>query len=101
PDFSEPVVLTAGRHGVSVRGACMHIHKSLVDNFKYAKVWGTSAKHSPQHCGLGHHLHDEDVLQIVPKTVEEQRRDKEYSGKVQQFYDAYHARKKKKAPLKT
>lgn len=36
---------------------------------KYVLVWGTSARHSPQHCGLGHVLHDEDVVQIVKKKV--------------------------------
>lgn len=36
---------------------------------KYVLVWGTSARHYPQHCGLGHMLHDEDVVQIVKKKV--------------------------------
>ena len=29
--------------------------------------WGSSAKHSPQKCGLTHPIHDEDVVQIVTK----------------------------------
>lgn len=36
---------------------------------KYVLVWGTSARHYPQHCGLGHPLQDEDVVQIVKKKV--------------------------------
>lgn len=36
---------------------------------KYVLVWGTSARHYPQHCGLGHVLQDEDVVQIVKKKV--------------------------------
>ena len=36
---------------------------------KYVLVWGTSARHYPQHCGLSHNLHDEDVVQIVKKKV--------------------------------
>lgn len=36
---------------------------------KYVLVWGTSARHYPQHCGLGHVLNDEDVVQIVKKKV--------------------------------
>jgi hypothetical protein len=45
-------------------------------------------------------LQDEDVLQIVAKTAEEQRHDKNYGDKVQAYYDQYHAKKKKK-PLKS
>lgn len=32
-------------------------------------VWGTSARHNPQNCGLSQVLHDEDVVQIVKKKV--------------------------------
>jgi len=39
---------------------------------KYVLVWGTSARHYPQHCGLGHVLQDEDVVQIVKKKVRHQ-----------------------------
>ena len=48
-----------------------------------------------------HTLEDEDVVQIVAKTAEEQRQDKNYGQKVQAFYDQWHAAKKKKAKLKT
>jgi hypothetical protein len=101
PSFDAPIVLTEGRGGVSIENACMQIHKELVDNFKYAMVWGTSTKYSPQRCGLTHFLEDEDVLQIVIKTAEEQRHEKSYGQKVQAYYDTYHQGKKKKKPLKT
>ena len=52
-------------------------------------------------CGLKHDLQDEDVLQIVAKTAEEQRHDKNYSEKVQTYYDNYPQSKKKKKPLKS
>lgn len=61
-------------------------------------MWGTSVKHSPQHCGLGHVLHDEDVVQVVTMTVAEQKGSKDYSKKVQEYYDRYKAKKK---PLKS
>jgi len=100
PSFDSPIVLTEGRGGVSVENACAQIHKELVENFKYAMVWGTSTKYNPQRCGLSHLLEDEDVLQIVIKTAEEQRHEKSYGQKVQAYYDNYHQGKKKKAKLK-
>ena len=100
PDFSEPVVLTKGRKGITVEAAAKTISGELVKIFNYAMVWGTSAKHSPQRVGLQHKLEDEDVLQIVGKTVTQQRQSKDYQKVVQDYYDEYH-RKKKKKPLKT
>ncbi|XP_059287726.1 developmentally-regulated G-protein 2 isoform X2 [Lycium ferocissimum] len=67
PDFAEPVVLSADRGGCTVEDFCNHIHRSLVKDVRYVLVWGTSAKHYPQHCGLSHLLQDEDVVQIVKK----------------------------------
>uniref|UniRef100_A0A6B2L6A7 OBG-type G domain-containing protein n=1 Tax=Arcella intermedia TaxID=1963864 RepID=A0A6B2L6A7_9EUKA len=101
PSFDAPIVLTEGRGGVTIENACRQIHKDLLENFKYAMVWGTSTKYNPQRCGLSHCLEDEDVLQIVIKTAEEQRHEKSYGQKVQQYYDTYHQGKKKKAKLKT
>lgn len=50
PDFSDPVVLSADRGGTAVEHLCDQLHKSLAKEFKYALVWGTSTKHSPQRC---------------------------------------------------
>ena len=50
PDFGDPVVLSADRGGTSVEALCAQIHKSLVADFSYALVWGTSSKHYPQRC---------------------------------------------------
>ena len=44
PDNSED------RGGTTVRHFCEMIHKSLVPEFQYALVWGTSSKHMPQRC---------------------------------------------------
>ena len=38
-------------------------HPPQVREFKYALVWGVSAKHYPQRVGLSHGLADEDVIQ--------------------------------------
>ncbi len=50
-------------------------------------VWGKSAKHSPQRCGVNHQLMDEDVVQVVTKTNSQQRQNKNYQAMVQGFSD--------------
>jgi ribosome-interacting GTPase 1 len=47
PDFSDPLILTNGRHGCSVKAAIMQIHKALLKDMAYCYVWGRSVKHSP------------------------------------------------------
>lgn len=65
PDYDSPVVLP--RDNSAVETFCSRIHKSLITNFKYSWVWGSSVKHNPQKVGLDHFLDDEDVVQIVKK----------------------------------
>ena len=59
--------------------------KELLEAFHFAYVWGRSTKHSPQRVGLNHLLEDEDVLQIVTKTVKMQTQTKGYSEKAQVY----------------
>ncbi len=109
PDFAEPVVLTSGRHGITVDSLCTQIHRSLKEDFKYAIVWGASTKHSPQHVGLAHGLADEDVVQVMKKTNAEQKAEKGYELRVQAHWDKLkgkvsgtgNKKEGKKAPLKT
>ncbi|ETO11947.1 hypothetical protein RFI_25428 [Reticulomyxa filosa] len=60
PDLNEPVIL---RNGATIEHFCHSIHREMVAKFRYALVWGRSAKHRPQHVGLQHVLEDEDVVQ--------------------------------------
>ncbi|XWS12129.1 hypothetical protein CRYUN_Cryun37aG0063400 [Craigia yunnanensis] len=99
PDFSDPVVLSSDRGGCTVEDFCNHIHRSLIKDVKYVPVWGSSARHYPQHCGLGHVLMDEDVVQIVKKKEKEEGgrgRFKSHSTALARISD-----REKKAPLKT
>ena len=68
PDFGKPFVVPVG---ATVEDCCDRIHKDVLKKFKYALVWGTSTRHSPQTVGLAHVLHDEDVVQILLKTANE------------------------------
>lgn len=65
PDYDQPVVIPATKN--TVEEFCSRIHKSLLEQFKYALVWGSSVKHNPQKVGKDHLLNDEDVVQIVKK----------------------------------
>lgn len=64
PDFDGGLIL---RRGCTVEHVCHTIHRSLVSAFKYALVWGTSVKYSPQRVGIQHQMHHDDVIQIVKK----------------------------------
>merc|ERR1719291_986155 len=76
PDFNDPIVITPqrGNKRFDVENAVCLLHRSLLEEFKHALVWGSSVKQSPQICGLSHVLHDEDVVQIVKMTQAEKVR---------------------------
>jgi ribosome-interacting GTPase 1 len=65
PDYDEPVILHAANP--TIEEFCNRLHRSLMDEFAFAWVWGHSAKHQPQRCGKDHVLSDEDIVQIVKK----------------------------------
>lgn len=77
PDFADPMVLTKqrGNGETTVENAVGMLHKTLLDEFKFAQVWGASVKgDGPQVCGLKHVVLDEDVMQIVKLTQAEASR---------------------------
>lgn len=61
PSLEEPLIM---RQGSTIADICLGIHRDMKGKFKYALVWGTSAKHSPQRVGLSHVVEDEDVVEI-------------------------------------
>ncbi|MEM2122343.1 MAG: TGS domain-containing protein [Candidatus Bathyarchaeia archaeon] len=40
------------------------IHSSFLENFKYARIWGTSCKYPGEKVGLDHKLYDGDIVEI-------------------------------------
>lgn len=62
PDFSEALIV---RNNSTIEDVCDAIHRTLKESFKYALVWGASARHIPQRVGLSHPVSDEDVVSIV------------------------------------
>ena len=64
PDFSEALIV---RNKSTIEEVCDQVHRTLKETFKYAMVWGASARHVPQRVGLSHVVADEDVVSIVAK----------------------------------
>ncbi|CAI7578593.1 unnamed protein product [Penicillium bialowiezense] len=64
PNFDEALIV---RSNSTIEDVCDQIHRTIKDTFKYAMVWGASARHIPQRVGLSHLVSDEDVVSIVTK----------------------------------
>ncbi len=60
----QPLIL---RKNATVEEACKKIHRDMVDNFRYARIWGKSVKFDGQRVGLDHVLEDGDILTIYAK----------------------------------
>lgn len=65
PDYERPVILFRKRS--TVEEFCKKIHRTIINELKYAFVWGSSVKHNPQKVGKDHILLDEDIVQIVKR----------------------------------
>lgn len=52
------------KKGASVRDMAAQIHKDFIRKFRFARVWGKSARFSGQQIGLDHLLEDEDIVEI-------------------------------------
>ncbi|MEM2226577.1 MAG: TGS domain-containing protein [Candidatus Bathyarchaeia archaeon] len=60
----EPFILKAGS---SVADLAKRIHSSLLENYKYARVWGPSSKYPGERVGPSHILMDRDIVEIRTK----------------------------------
>jgi ribosome-interacting GTPase 1 len=62
PDMDEPMII---RYGSSIGDVCDKLHRDFKKRFRYAQVWGDSAKHKGQRVGLEHTMYDNDILTII------------------------------------
>jgi uncharacterized protein len=60
-DMKEPLII---RRNSSIKDVCDKTHKDFAKKFKFARVWGKSAKHPAQRVMLKHVLTDQDILEI-------------------------------------
>ena len=61
-DMEIPLIV---KKGSSVGDVCDNIHRTFRPNFRYAMVWGKSAKFPGQTVGVDHIVADEDILTVV------------------------------------
>ena len=61
-DMEEPLIMFKGS---TIRDVCSKLHKDFVDNFKYARLWGNSAKFDGQiFKKMDKSLSDKDILEL-------------------------------------
>ncbi|MFC1753957.1 OBG GTPase family GTP-binding protein [Thermoproteota archaeon] len=60
-DLDVPLIM---KKGITIEGMCRKLHKDFVAKFKFARVWGKSAKFPGQKFMLGHKLVDGDIVEI-------------------------------------
>jgi small GTP-binding protein len=60
-DMDVPMIMF---RNATIRDVCEKLHKDFVAKFKFARVWGKSAKFGGQKLSLNHHLKDGDVIEI-------------------------------------
>jgi len=61
-DMDVPLIV---KHGSSIGDVCEQIHRTFRPNFRYAMVWGDSAKFPGQTVGIDHVVRDGDVVTII------------------------------------
>jgi uncharacterized protein len=60
-DMEEPLII---QKPATIRDVCSKLHKDFVAKFRFARVWGKSAKFNAQKVMLHHKLKDGDILEL-------------------------------------
>ncbi len=60
-DKAEPLIMHSNS---TIRDVCNKLHKDFVTKFRFARIWGKSAKFPGQKQGLDHKVADGDVIEI-------------------------------------
>lgn len=61
-DYSEPMIV---HKGTTIEDVCRRIHRSFLERFRFARVWGKSVRFPGQRVGLEHVVEDGDVISII------------------------------------
>ena len=63
-DMDVPLIV---KRGNTIGDVCELIHRDFKNNFRYAMIWGKSAKFPGQTVGMDHVVDDQDVVCIIVK----------------------------------
>jgi len=63
-DFDEPLII---KNGALIGDVCDKLHRDMKSQFRYAQIWGESAKFGGQKVGSTHPLMDKDVLTLITR----------------------------------
>ncbi len=61
-DYEEPLIVPRDSSIIEI---CAKIHRDVQKNFRYAYIWGNSAKFKGQKVGKKHIVEDEDVVTLI------------------------------------
>jgi small GTP-binding protein len=61
PDMKEPMII---KGSPNVMDVCEKIHREFAKNFRFARVWGKTAKFPGQKVGGEHRLADRDIVEL-------------------------------------
>lgn len=60
-DKKRPMIMEPGD---TIKDVAKKVHKTLLEKFKFAKVWGPSSKFPGMTCGLKHKIKDMDIVEL-------------------------------------
>jgi small GTP-binding protein len=61
PDLNVPLIM---KKGTRIKDMCEKLHRDFITKFKFARVWGKSAKFPGQRLMLNHKLKDKDIVEL-------------------------------------
>ncbi len=61
-DLDEPLIV---RRGTRIRHVCRELHRDFERRFRYAQIWGPSARFPGQTVGLDHEVQESDLVTLV------------------------------------
>ena len=60
----EPMIL---KRGATIEDVCNKLHSDFKKNFRYARIWGPTAKFPKQRVGMDHRLKEGDTVRIITR----------------------------------